>query len=253
MKWRKCIYELIEPSDGDNRFSTIYDYGMIAVILVSMVPLAFKETNQILNVIDIVATTVFIVDYFLRLLTADMKLQAGGLSFLRYPFTPMAIIDLISILPMFLPINSGFRLLKIFRLIKSFRVFRAFRMFRYSRSIVIIGNVIRKQKMPLLTVCSLAALYVVLSALVIFNVEPETFDNFFDAIYWAVVSLTTMGYGDIYPISTAGRIVTMISSFLGIAIIALPAGIITAGYMEEIGETNLAEDNDEERDKDGIK
>lgn len=78
--------------------------------------------------------------------------------------------------------------------------------------------------------------YVFISALVIFNVEPETFSSFFDALYWATVSLTTMGYGDIYPVSTFGRIVTMLSSFIGIAIVALPAGIITAGYMEELEE-----------------
>ena len=72
------------------------------------------------------------------------------------------------------------------------------------------------------------------SALVIFNVEPQTFDNFFEAIYWATVSLTTVGYGDIYPTSDIGRIITMISSVFGIAIVALPAGIITAGYMDEI-------------------
>ena len=73
-----------------------------------------------------------------------------------------------------------------------------------------------------------------ISALVIFNVEPESFNNFFDAIYWATVSLTTVGYGDIYPVTTLGRVITMISSVFGIAIVALPAGIITAGYMTEI-------------------
>ena len=70
----------------------------------------------------------------------------------------------------------------------------------------------------------------------IFNVEPDSFDNFFDAVYWATVSLTTMGYGDIYPVTTIGRIVTMVSSIFGIAIIALPAGIITAGFMEQLSD-----------------
>lgn len=73
-----------------------------------------------------------------------------------------------------------------------------------------------------------------ISALIMFNVEPDTFGNFFDAIYWATVSLTTVGYGDIYATSTLGKIITMISSIFGIAIVALPAGIITAGYMDEI-------------------
>ena len=81
---------------------------------------------------------------------------------------------------------------------------------------------------------TMAVAYVVISALVIYNVEPESFENFFDAIYWATISLTTVGYGDIYPVTTVGRIVTMISSVFGIAIIALPSGVITAGYLEEV-------------------
>ena len=87
----------------------------------------------------------------------------------------------------------------------------------------------------------MAAAYIIIAALVIFNVEPDTFGNFFDAIYWAAVSLTTVGYGDIYPITDAGRLVTMISSFVGIAIVALPAGIITAGYMNVINDGDNSE------------
>lgn len=131
---------------------------------------------------------------------------------------------------------SGLRLMKLLRLFRTFRVFRSFKMFRYTKSIQIISDVIHTQKGPLMAVCSLAIGYVLISALIIFNVEPDTFDNFFEAVYWATVSLTTMGYGDIYPVTTIGRIVTMVSSFVGIAIVALPAGIITAGYMDRIKE-----------------
>ncbi len=94
------------------------------------------------------------------------------------------------------------------------------------------------QKDSLLTVLALAIAYILISALIIFNVEPDTFSDFFEAIYWATISLTTMGYGDIYPITTIGRIVTIVSSLFGIAIVALPAGIVTAGYMEEIKKDN---------------
>ncbi|MBR5437870.1 MAG: two pore domain potassium channel family protein, partial [Clostridia bacterium] len=83
---------------------------------------------------------------------------------------------------------------------------------------------------------TMAVAYVLVSALVIYNVEPETFETFFDAVYWATISLTTVGYGDLYPVTTIGRIITMVSSAFGIAIIALPSGIITAGYLEEIKE-----------------
>ena len=159
----------------------------------------------------------------------------GGVKpFLIYPFMPMAIVDLLAILPTFTIIASGFKILKLFRLLRTFRVFKVFKIVRYSKSITVISNVIKKQKEPLIAVCVLAAAYIVICALIIFNVEPDTFDNFFSAIYWATVSLTTMGYGDIYPVSTIGRVVTMLSSFVGIAIVALPAGIITAGYMDEI-------------------
>ncbi|MCD8391552.1 MAG: ion transporter [Firmicutes bacterium] len=243
MNFRKNIYEIIEPSDGKNRASVVYDYGMIAVIITSLIPLAFKDTNQVFNIIETVSTLIFIADYILRLFTADTKAQKGFISFFKYPFTPMAIVDLISILPTFLPVSAGFRLFKIFRAIRSLRVFRAFKMFRYSKSVTIIINVIRNQRIPLIAVCTLAAAYVLLSALVVFNVEPDTFNTFFDAVYWAVVSLTTVGYGDIYPVSTAGRIAAMLSSFVGIAIIALPAGIITAGYMDELGKEKSSEDD----------
>ncbi|MBR5950787.1 MAG: two pore domain potassium channel family protein, partial [Actinomycetaceae bacterium] len=80
--------------------------------------------------------------------------------------------------------------------------------------------------------------------LVIFNVEPETFPSFFDAIYWSVISLTTVGYGDLYPSSDIGRVVAMLSSFAGIAIVALPASIITAGLLEEFSETKQSADNE---------
>ena len=83
-----------------------------------------------------------------------------------------------------------------------------------------------------MAVCTLALGYIIVSALIVFNVEGDSFETFFEAIYWATVSLTTVGYGDIYPVTTAGRIITMISSIFGIAIVALPAGIITAGYMD---------------------
>ncbi|MCD8190386.1 MAG: ion transporter [Clostridiales bacterium] len=231
---RQRIFEIIEKSNGADRLSSIYDYSMMAVIAVSLIPLAFKETTPIFSIIDYSAATLFSVDYFLRLMTADFKMKKKAASFFLYPFTPMALIDLLCILPTFTALAGGFRLLKLFRLFRTFRVFRTLKLFRYSRSIDIILNVIQTQKNSLIAVGTLAVGYVLISALIIFNVEPDTFDTFFDAIYWATVSLTTVGYGDLYPVTAVGKIVAMMSSFIGIAIIALPSGIITAGYMAEL-------------------
>lgn len=235
---RKRIFEIIEASNGQDKASSAYDFVMMAAILASMIPLCFKGTNAAFNAAEAVTTGIFVLDYLLRLSTADMKLKRGCLSFLLYPLTFMALIDLLSILPSFTMLAPGLRLLKILRMLRTFRVLKvlkAFKVFRYSKSIEIIVDVIRSQREPLVAVGTLAIGYILIAALVIFNVEPDTFENFFEAIYWACVSLTTMGYGDIYPVTAAGRLVTMVSSFVGIAIVALPSGIITAGYMDEIG------------------
>lgn len=232
---RKRIYEIIEKAKENDFWSSVYDYFMIVTICVSLIPLGFKENTSFLNIIDKVTVSIFIIDYFLRFLTADFKYgQRKIKSFVRYPFSFMAIIDLVSILPSITVINKGFKALRVLRMIRALRVVRVFKGMRYSKSFEIIGTVLKTSKNSLIAVCVLAASYIIISALIIFNVEPESFKTFFDAIYWATVSLTTVGYGDIYPVSTFGRIVTMFSSIFGIAIVALPAGIITAGYMSEI-------------------
>lgn len=231
---RKRIYEIIEVAEGEDKLSQTYDITMIISIVLSIVPLAFKESNVWFLTIDKITVSIFIIDYLLRIITADKKLDEGMVSFVKYPFTPMAVIDLISILPSVMYINSSLKLLRLFRLFRAFRVFRVFKAFRYSKNIRIIINVFKKQRDALTIVGVLAIGYIFTTALVIFNVEPETFDSFFDALYWATVSLTTMGYGDIYAVTNIGQLITMISAVFGIAIVALPAGIITAGYMEEI-------------------
>ncbi len=246
---RKRIYEIIEKSNGDDRLSSVYDLFMIIVIISSLVPLAFKTDYFGFLVLDKVCSVIFILDYLLRWITADFKFgRHSVLSFIRYPFTLMAVIDLLSILPSFVSINGVFRVLKVARMLRALRVLRVFKTFRYSRSIQIIADVFKKSKEPLTAVGTLAVGYVLLSALIIINVEPDSFHNFFDAIYWATVSLTTMGYGDIYPVTTVGRAVTMVSSVFGIAIVALPSGIITAGYMSELDKADEEATNEKEEE-----
>lgn len=234
---RKRIYEIIEVSNEGDRLSMAYDILMMCTIVISILPLAFKNSNPFFHFVDIVTAIIFVMDYVLRLMTADYKLgKKGMMSFFRYPLTPWAIIDLVSILPALTLLSSGFKLFRLFRIFRTFRVFRVFKALRYSKSIIIIINVMKNTKDALLAVCTLAIGYIFVSALIIFNVESDSFATFFDAIYWATISLTTVGYGDIYPVTTAGRFITMLSSVFGIAIVALPAGIITAGYMEALSD-----------------
>lgn len=233
---RKRLYEIIEAGTEQDRASRAYDVFMMTTIIISTIPLWTHSTNHLFNVIDKVTVVIFIVDYLLRLTTADIKLNRGIFSFLLYPFSFMAIIDLLSILPSLTVLANGYRLLKIFRLFRTFKVFRVFKAFRYSKNINMILNVFRKQKDSLMVVFGFAIAYVIVSALVIFNAEPETFKTMYDAIYWAAISLTTVGYGDMYATSDIGKFITMVSAILGVAIVALPAGIIIAGYQEELEE-----------------
>lgn len=253
---RKRIFEIIEKSDGNDTLSSIYDAIIIVMIVISLIPLISKSENQLFQIFDKVSVSVFIVDYLLRLLTADYKFgKKSVFSFLRYPFSFMAIIDLLSILPSLTLVSKSlkvlrvfrlFRALKVLRMLRTLKVFRVVKAARYSKSISIILDVFKQSKAPLLAVGSLAVAYIFIAALVIFNVEPDSFNTFFDAIYWATVSLTTVGYGDIYPVTMVGRIVTMVSSIFGIAIVALPAGIITAGYLTAVNSSYSQENKQDE-------
>ena len=243
MSWRKKIDHLVNPEEN-TRASRAYDFIMLLAIAASIIPLMFRFQSTLFWLMEIVATVCFIIDYIFRWSTADYHSDRSRLgAFLVYPFTPMAIIDLLSILPIFNIANPAFRVTRVYRLM---RILRIFRVIRYFEPLKIIFSVIRRQRRILWTVLVLSVFYIFITALIMFNAEedinPETgkylFENFFDAFYWAACTLTTVGYGDLYPISHVGRVISIISSMVGIAIIALPSGIITAGYMDELNRRN---------------
>jgi voltage-gated potassium channel len=236
---RKKIYDLVEPAKDGNRLSLAYDVLMLVAITASIVPLMFVEDKLVFRIIEQITVVLFILDYILRWITADYRLGKKGWSFLLYPFSGWAIIDILSILPGLRILGRGFTLFRVTRLLK---ILRLFKFIRYSDKIQVLGRVVRKEKGVLFTVLGIALFYVFLTALIMFNAEPHinpvtgsvTFENFFDALYWATVTLTTVGYGDMIPVTDIGRLVSMLSSLFGVAIIALPSGIITASYLEEL-------------------
>ena len=247
MEIRKKIYEIIGPGylNNDDMWSELYHMSMSVVIVVSILPLMFREHYAVFWYFDIIPAFIFVIDYILRWITADYELKKGWASFILYPFTLMAIIDLLSILPSLSVLGEGFRLLRMVRALKALRVFRVVKLARYSKSLMIIAKVLKRSKDALLAVGAFAGAYILISALIMFNVEPDSFETFFEAVYWATVSLTAVGYGDIYPTTVIGRLVAMVSSVFGIAIVALPAGIITAGYMTEVNKSDLQPDEDD--------
>lgn len=237
----KILDNLIAPQK-ETILSEIYDWIMLFAIIIGILPLLCRNQYPLFWYLDIISGCCFIIDYILRWIVYQHNSNKNHLiAVIIYPFTPMAIIDLLSILPTFNLLSPSYKIARISRLLK---VLRVVKIIRYYEPLEIILAVIKKQRKLLGTVLSLALFYIFITALIMFNAEeeinPETgkylFDTFFDSFYWAACTLTTVGYGDLYPISSIGRIISIISSLVGIAIIALPSGILTAGYMEELKE-----------------
>lgn len=237
---QRVIYSVIDRSNKERIAARAYDSFMLIMIVVSILPLMFADNYPLFRLTELVTVIAFIVDYAARWFTAPLSLGERGVKpYIVYPFTPMAIIDLLSILPGLNLINPTF---KVFRLTRLLKIVRLLKVFHYSSKISAFINVLRKERKVLFGVLILAMFYVFITALIMFNAEPRinpatgevTFKTFFDALYWSTVTLTTVGYGDLCPATDIGRIVAMISSLFGVAIIALPSGVITAGYLDEL-------------------
>lgn len=232
LELKRRIYEILEPSGTDDPASKAYDLLMTLAVVVGLIPMTLKHENVFVIWIDIVTSALFIIDYGFRLYTADYKMGYKSYkAYIAYVLSPIAIFDLLSIVPV---VSVFYRPLARLTLLRLFRATRVVKLVRYSKTMVSISNVIRKVRKQLEAVFVLVVIYIFISAMLMFQLEPNLFDTFFDALYWATISITTIGYGDISPVTLLGRIITMISALVGMAVIALPTGIITASYMQEI-------------------
>lgn len=228
---RSYIFKLIaKPQPGD-RISRWYDWFIMGIAILSVIPMMFRQPGpglaEALKIIELVSVYILFVDYILRWITFDFKSRMKApWAFILYPFTPFAIMDMLGILPSVGLIPASFQALRLLRLSK---------ILQYSKSFERIVNVFSKQRKLLGSVLVLAVAYIFISALIMFSYEPEeSFPSFFDALYWATTALTTVGYGDIYPLTEVGKVVSMLSSLFGVAVIAMPASIVTAGFMDEL-------------------
>ena len=246
---RKWINDLVEPGKT-GILSQAYDCLMFVAIVVGTVPLLFREYRMLFWYFDIFSGIIYMVDYVLRWMTCDLRSEKPKWkAFLLYSFTPMAILDLLSILPTFDVISSSYKLAKSARLLK---IFRFAKIVQYVGPLEIFIVVIKKQWKLLAAVVLVALFDILITAIIIFQSEQEIdpvtgeyiFESFYDAFYWATITLTTVGYGDLYPVSEVGKTLSIISSLLGIGIIAMPSSIITAGYMQEL-HRRMKEENGE--------
>lgn len=243
---RLRVFEIIQPDRGNSLASRIFDWTITTLILVS-VTIVFavtfnlsEDVQRALMRIEEVASVVFTIEYLLRILTADLLYPGRGalVSRIRYVLSPMAIIDLLAVLPFWLPMFLPCSMLAL-RSLRLVRILRILKLNRYFDAIRSIGEVLSSKRRELIGSLFFVGLLMLVSSLLMYSVEhdaqPEVFRNAFSGLWWAVATLTTVGYGDIYPVTALGRILGALIAFSGIAALAIPTGIITAGLTERIG------------------
>ncbi|MEQ8237812.1 MAG: ion transporter [Cyclobacteriaceae bacterium] len=250
MLLKKRIYEILEKGEDGDQISKRFDIFIIILIILNVILVIaeteehlYTEYKQWMDAFEKVSVLIFTLEYLLRIWTCTYATKYahplwGRLSFI---FSFGALIDLLAILPFYLPLifKLDGRFLRVLRL---FRLFRLFKMGRYSTAFRLIQNVIRDRKEELAVSFSiLVILLVVASGLMYYienSVQPESFSSIPETMWWGVATLTTVGYGDMYPITGLGRLLAAIIAILGIGVFALPAGIIASGFEAELSKRN---------------
>ncbi len=244
---RRRAYALVEPVSEDgissridwfDRFIIILIVLNVAAVVLGTLPGVEKAVRVPLHDFEVFSIVVFTVEYVLRLWScvSNPRYARPVLGRLRLAASPLALVDLLAILPFYIPIILPMDL-RVLRAVRVFRIFRLFKLGRYSESLKIIGAVIRSRKSELAVTFFLIFILLVLSSSLLFYAErgaqPEKFSSIPASMWWGVVTLTTVGYGDVYPLTPLGKVFGSIISFLGIGLFALPTGILAAGFLEE--------------------
>lgn len=248
MKIKKRIFDIIQVAKPNDTVSRIFDITLLSLIILN-VCLVIADTfalpeqvKTIFSYIENVSVIIFTIEYILRVWTADLLYpkEKYFVAKIKYIFSFLAIIDLLAILPFYLPyiIPIDLRVLRMLRII---RLFRIFKINRYTDALSKIFAVFKSKKHELLSSIFVVLLLMIVAAVLMYNIEntaqPEVFKNAFDALWWALATLTTVGYGDIYPVTVLGKILSAIIALLGIGLVAVPTGIISAGFVEEISDS----------------
>ncbi len=245
---QRRIHEILETASEGDRLSRTFDLFIIGLILLNTAALILGTVGSIyaampgfFRYLEAVSISIFLAEYAVRLwaCTADPKYSNPVIGRLRFALTPLLLIDLLAILPFFLPFLglSDLRFLRAVRLVA-----RAARLGRYFRGIRTLGTVFQDKAYELLTVALMLTVMLVLaSALMYFaehKAQPVAFASIPEAMWWSVITLTTVGYGDVSPVTPMGKVMAGVIAIMGIGMFALPAGILGSGFLEEIQRRN---------------
>jgi voltage-gated potassium channel len=246
MNIKKTIYRLVEKGSHGNKFNLIFDYVIMSLILLSIISIILESINEIgadfklfLEWFDIFSVSIFSIEYLMRLYVSDLTHPATNKfkSVLKFIFSASGLIDLFAVLPFYLPliIKIDLRFLRTLRLIRFLRILK---INRYTKSLNLIWSVLKEKKSELAVTGFVTLLLLLFASFVMYNVEgekqPDAFPNILAAFWWAVATLTTVGYGDVYPITGLGKFISGIVALMGIGLVALPTGIIGSGFMDRL-------------------
>lgn len=250
---RRRIFSIIQAGYMDDKPSLAYDFTLMTAILITLAIAVFDtfpaaaSCQNLLHGAEIITVIFFTADYFLRIWTADILYEGRyprGKAAVKFIFSLSGIIDFLSCIPYFLPFTGDF--LRIFRIV---RILRVFRVHKYADPLHVIASVVGKKKGQLLSSIFIVLVLIVASSLLMYCLEheaqPEAFANAFSGFWWAVNTLLTVGYGDVVPITFAGKICGTILTFLGVGMVAIPTGILSAGFMEQVTHLKREEELEE--------
>ncbi len=244
---KKKVHGLLHPEIvGDKYWDKIINIFIIVLIILNVVAVMLETVHSIherfanfFHYFDLVSVIIFTIEYVLRVWSSnhDPRYSHSIKGRLRYIFSGAALIDLLAILPFYLHAIVGLDL-RMLRILRLLRFFRLFRLTSYMTAAKMVSNVFKTRKNELLLSLVLILFLVVIASCLVYFAEheaqPDKFTSIPATIWWAVVSLTTVGYGDIIPITTLGKIFASTILLSGVALMALPAGIITVGFLDEL-------------------
>ncbi len=243
---KQRTYDILVDIDDDVWIDRVVALGLILLIFLNVVVVVVESVDSVylaysayFHAFEAFSVSVFIIEYLLRLWIAPLDPRYSGRirGRIRYAFTPMALIDLFAILPALLPLFFVVDL-RILRMLRIFRLFRLLKLSRYVTSLDSLGHVLRNKKEELIVTTVMIIILLVFASTLMHVVEseaqPDKFPDIPSAMWWGIATLTTVGYGDVFPVTAVGKLLGGTIAFLGIGMFALPAGIIASGFAEEI-------------------
>ncbi len=243
---KKRVYEIVSSAEEGDKTSFWFDMVIICLIIISVgeliiatIPGMLEHYFWLFVVVEIVTAVAFSIEYLLRMwsCTEDEQYHKPIIGRIRYALTPLVLIDFISILPYYLPflipgVNVTF--------LRTLRVFRFFKLGRYSRSFQLMIRVLERNRESLLGMVFIIMVVLIVAASLMYQIEftaqPDVFSSIPEAMWWGIVTIATIGYGDMVPVTPMGKALGFVISLVGIGLFALPAGILASGFSEVIKE-----------------